>query len=96
MLLMVSLHTHSADSVAEQTCVECLHHVHHHGHLSSSAAQISHCVLCQLTTVPFCPAATLVLHCLVGVSILRRYECIASAVIARQDVYAGRAPPVLL
>lgn len=96
MLLMVSLHTHSYGSVAEETCAECLHHVHHQGHFSSSASQIDHCVLCQLATVSFCAAATLSLCLFTSLFILRRYECLAAVVSIRQRVYAGRAPPVLL
>lgn len=96
MLLMVSLHTHADSSVAEDTCVECLHHVHHQGHLSSAGAHIEQCVLCQLATVPFCAAATLVLSIFVTEHTLRRYECPASEACAMLRVYVGRAPPVLL
>lgn len=96
MLLMVSLHTHAGSSLAEETCVECLHHVHHPGHLSSTSAQIGHCVLCQLATVPFCAAATLVLSIFVAERTLRRYECLTSMVCTLPRAYAGRAPPVLL
>lgn len=96
MLLMESFHSHPADSVSAETCAECLHHIPHQGHLSSSATFAGPCLLCHMATVPFCPEAELSLGIFISFFILRFHENHARATRARQRVYSGRAPPVLL
>lgn len=59
MLLMSSLHHHNA--VTEHVCYECLHHIHHAGHLSGASSSIDNCVLCQFQGLPFVAASAVVL-----------------------------------
>ena len=56
MLLLSALHIHTEETSADDSCIECMHHVRH-SHLTSGNFCIGQCVLCQFQTLPFIIAA---------------------------------------
>lgn len=65
MTVMVSLHCHCGIVSTTDVCVQCVNHQPHAGHLSSGQQCVDNCVLCQFHSLPYVPASTVVLPCLV-------------------------------
>ena len=93
MLLLSSLHTHNELQDVTAICKQCLHHPHH-SHFDASSFQVSHCVLCQFTVIPFVVAAAI----RIGLVAFSRKACL---VVSLQEVvpvvpfrWNGRAPPI--
>src|SRR5574344_2447977 len=62
MLLTTILHRHYAEPGQDHSvCIECLHHIHHSGHLTGEHTQIDKCLLCQLCALPYLQATAIVL-----------------------------------
>ncbi|MDO4162851.1 MAG: hypothetical protein Q4D56_00485 [Bacteroides sp.] len=53
MLLVVSLHHHEDHHAQEVTCLDCVHHVPHAGHLTNAQDAFHDCVLCQWYGQPY-------------------------------------------
>jgi hypothetical protein len=92
MLILSSLHVHYQDTLAEQDCMECVHH-HCNGHLTQLATSMHQCVLCQFLTLPFLAvvvAAFVIINrvCKVAVDARRRH-----VVMACLGIVGLRAPP---
>ena len=60
MLVMASVHVHTAYEETAVSCPDCVHHVHHDGHLSSTMLSIDHCVLCHFLAFNYLQAAQFV------------------------------------
>jgi len=92
MLLLSSLHTHGVSQDMAAACKECIHHPHH-SHFDASSFQVSHCVLCQFTVIPFVVAATISL----GLVVFSWKACLGVSLQAAVSVtvfrWSGRAPP---
>jgi len=96
MLMMSSLHHHNAPGALQTVCPQCLHHIHHSGHLAAEQAGIDNCVLCQFQSLPFVAAVVIELGLVV-----RRFCCpLILSESACLSVYSGipatRAPPYIL
>lgn len=95
MMALSALHVHQASVSAATDCEECAHNVHHSGHFTTAAVGIHDCVLCQFFSLPFIPAAVIVIAVPLCLTITAR----------RQDTYAvchvagsqqsPRAPPYI-
>lgn len=97
MMIAVSLHHHgeAEGAVVAASCQDCVHHVHHDGHLYSLQHSMHDCVLCQLQSMPYLSAAVLVLAAVyVHHYIIRKSAC-ARCCWRANDVGLGRAPPYL-
>lgn len=53
MLIVLSFHIHEGQASSACTCVDCVNHLPHTGHLSLNTDYSHDCVLCQFTTLPF-------------------------------------------
>ena len=96
MLIAVSLHCHHDDAMAEDACVECVHHVPHDGHLSSQSLSVDECLLCQLGVIPYLlPSLTIV-----NVLQIMRKTVFATATVSilkrETSCISLRAPPAFL
>ena len=60
MLIMASVHVHTPYEETAVSCYDCVHHVHHDGHLSSSTLSLDHCVLCHFLAFNYLQAAPFV------------------------------------
>lgn len=94
MLLLSSLHVHTAAPVMVGTCVDCVNHMPHAGHISLNTLDVHDCVLCQFTSLPFIVTVAVV----TAVAILT-YAVVPSQQLANLLSVAGsplipRAPPV--
>jgi hypothetical protein len=96
MLMMSSLHHHSAPGALQTVCLECLHHIHHSGHLTTEQAGIDNCVLCHFQSLPFIAAVVVEL----GLIVRKFYSPLILSESAYQSDYSGipttRAPPYIL
>lgn len=93
MIVLTSLHTHSVQLDADNTCVQCEHHLPHAGHLSAQSAVWHDCVVCQMVSLPFLLPATVVFFALslsAPVSFAVRPFLMPAAVV---DSRSARAPP---
>ena len=54
-MLVSSLHHHGIESTMVD-CADCLHHVHHPGHLQALTISLDDCVLCQFLSLLYVPA----------------------------------------
>ena len=92
MLLLSSLHTHNELQDVTAICKQCLHHPHH-SHFDASSFQVSHCVLCQFTVIPFVVAAAI----RIGEVFLSRKSSLttSSQMVVAFTFFrrSGRAPP---
>ena len=66
MMAFAALHVHDDNSDPESTCVECVNHQAHPGHLSNANGHLHDCVLCQLLHVSLLVASFIILHLLVS------------------------------
>lgn len=60
LLLAASLHNHSGGA-AEVTCVDCVNHAPHAGHLSNVNIHFGNCLLCQFSTLPYIAAVVIIM-----------------------------------
>lgn len=95
MLMALTFHHHDEAQTLSpvSVCQDCIHHVHHDGHLYAFQHGVHDCVLCQLHNTPYI-AATFILLPAVAVAyrIVRLYyhkECIKQP----DNVISARAPP---
>ena len=95
MLLLSVLHVHDGVYADGDSCMECVNHLPHAGHLSINANHHDDCVLCQFMSLSFVEAVTAVLtpapahHDVVFT--LRHQQLLAA--VGRISV--PRAPPVI-
>lgn len=93
MVLLSSLHLHKEVAATGGECYQCAHHQPHSGHLSAASFAVHDCLLCQMLTVPFVPAAV----CVAIVLAVPAFALPAMAGIALQRGVVGscqgRAPP---
>ena len=68
MLMGVSLHHHEHQASVEETCADCLHHVHHAGHLTAQTVDFHECVLCLLHSLPYLMPS--ILHLAIAICII--------------------------
>ena len=94
LLLLTMLHVHRGAVYVEDACYQCVHHEPHAGHITAQTFHLHDCVLCQLTTLQYVPAAVIgiafVLRLCLG-SVLWPSQRVPVAAIARQST---RAPPL--
>lgn len=96
MVLMSSLHHHESKDSMEVFCYECLHHIHHAGHLTTEQASVDHCVLCHFLSLTFFAAAALVLGILVQpVSMVHPFP-VSIRILEHAGKPSTRAPPFVL
>ena len=96
MLLLASLHRHESPvTVQDTSCYDCVHHVHHNGHLSANPQHAYSCVLCSFLTLPYLtpPAVAVLSPCSAHYAFVPRYS---SRIAVRPQLHKpGRAPPVV-
>lgn len=63
MLVAISFHHHEEveDDVVASYCQDCLHHVHHSGHIASTHSFTHDCLLCQLHSTSYLVPTLIVL-----------------------------------
>lgn len=95
MMIAVTLHRHgeAVDADTSFYCQNCAQHVHHAGHIMTLQNSFHDCVLCQLQTVSYLSAETVVLSsvvvscCVVIVLLCSKYRQVSDT------VKSLRAPP---
>ncbi|MBR7017994.1 MAG: hypothetical protein IKH99_04000 [Prevotella sp.] len=93
MLIATSLHRHQTDAMEGDSCVECIHHVPHGGHLTSHTISVDDCLLCQFSGLPYLLPTLLGFTCY---SFIRKVSCriVMGTIVARQaPCIMLRAPP---
>lgn len=96
MQISVSLHHHQLHTSVEETCADCLHHVHHAGHLTTQTVDFHECVLCQLHSLPYLVAS--VLHLAVAICIIHTVYVVSSEKCRNRasGLHSPRSPPYSL
>ena len=98
MLLAVTFHHHgeAQRTHADFYCDDCVHHVHHDGHLIALQNTMHDCVLCQLQSTPYL-APSLVVWVAIAVLHLSPRRAFCSPCLCRaKGVKSTRAPPYSL
>lgn len=94
ILIVSSLHVHTASTTSSLTeCADCVHH-NCHGHLSQMVSWSHECVLCQFLTLTFVATDAIILVFVknkVGGCIVTRCRNIC---VAHSGIVGLRAPPV--
>ncbi len=96
MQICVSLHHHELHTSVEETCADCLYHVHHAGHLTAHTVDFHECVLCQLHSLPYLMAS--VLHLAVAICIMHTVYVVSSEKCRNRisGLRSPRSPPYSL
>ena len=94
MLLLSSLHVHTATPVAVGTCVDCVNHMPHAGHISLNTLDVHDCVLCQFTSLPFIVAVAVVAAVAAWAYAVVTSLPLARLLSAADSPLIPRAPPV--
>ncbi|MBO4451677.1 MAG: hypothetical protein J5770_04585 [Bacteroidaceae bacterium] len=94
MLLLSGVHRHEVVDHVAIDCVECAHHVHHHGHLSASDNYLDDCLLCQFFHFVYMVAAITALIPFANFSQIRR--CVLKSRTEQRPplVLYTRGPPL--
>ena len=87
-----ALHIHQPAAVTID-CVDCDHHVQHHGHMTATAASMHDCVLCQFLSLPFIPATILAIVFSVNPIQKGRFCLCAEAAQTEPSHLCTRGPP---
>ena len=96
MLVMVSFHHHNnkvEEYAVVSCCQDCLHHVHHSGHITSSQTLTHDCLLCQFQNTSYLVP---VVAMLVTVAVVKRLTVLVHCPKVRLrnvSVRSTRAPP---
>lgn len=94
MMVIASLHIHAYESSAVGECEQCLHHIHHGGHLNAYSNSINDCVLCQFASLPYI-ASTAILFTTIAIASRIVYANSADSLhIGVCNVLSTRAPPI--
>lgn len=93
MTIAVALHTHEGGSENGSACQECLHHIHHPSHLGAPTPDISHCMLCQLHSLPFTIPTVVEWTAWTPVLVSAIAVLLLQIVSKRQNAQTTRAPP---
>ncbi len=96
MLLLASVHEHGQVADASMDCYQCLHHIHHGGHLTTEAFSMANCLLCQLLSTPFEPSSAVVVPAMAALLVAVVATVVAAVVAGRRGTACLRAPPVCL
>ena len=94
VLLLSITHTHGAIDSQAAECQQCLQHVHH-THFGATDHCIDNCVLCQMISMAFVPAAALVLTVLSTFLSKNESAATVSPCAGIHLLYSGRSPPRL-
>ena len=95
MVLLSSLHIHTAAESAAAECAECVDH-QCHGHLTALASPVHACVLCQFLSLPMVVATAAVAVLLinhVGQRLFARSE--AELLLTPAGAVVTRGPPAV-
>ena len=87
-------HVHDDVSTTEASCLDCVNHQAHAGHLTNSTGHLHDCVLCQLLQVTFLATESILLY-----HVLFHYRLRVPRLIEAGSIYDGsnlnsRAPPM--
>ncbi|MBR7124996.1 MAG: hypothetical protein IKC86_00100 [Prevotella sp.] len=93
MLLLSSLHVHTAQSDDAGQCAECVRH-QCHGHLTLSKVTAGDCVLCQFLMLTLVAAATIAFVCCQLHTRFSGTSRCPAALTAQRGFVGLRAPPV--
>ena len=88
-----ALHIHQPAAAAAIDCVDCEHHVQHHGHLTASTASMHDCVLCQFLSLPFIPATILAIVFSVSFTQKGRFYLCPETAQKEPSLLCTRGPP---
>lgn len=94
LLVATSVHVHRSSSAwIEDSCLECVNHLPHNGHLTSAAQLMHDCVLCQLHAAVY--IAPLALSLLLSLGFCCQKERLADTRLVQQErgIRLSRAPP---
>ena len=93
MLALSALHIHEEAAAGSETCVECVNHQPHAGHLTSTTQTLTDCVLCQFFSFQYLEAAVVTLVVVACLTILTRSTAIVHYPSRPQNLHSSRAPP---
>lgn len=94
MLIAVTFHHHSgAEEASTVSCYDCVHHIHHDGHLTAQQSFTHECVLCQLHSLPYVIPS--IIHIASFIAIVHVvFAIICPFIKTRQgNIISTRAPP---
>ena len=93
MLLLSALHIHEDAAAGNDTCVECVNHQPHNGHLTATTQTLTDCVLCQFFSFQYLEAAVVTLAVAACLIILTRPTATVLCPSRPQNLHSSRAPP---
>ena len=93
MLLLSALHIHEDAAGGNDTCVECVNHQPHNGHLTATTQTLTDCVLCQFFSFQYLEATVVTLAVAACLIILTRPTATVLCPSRPQNLHSSRAPP---
>lgn len=96
MLLLSGVHRHEVVISTATDCVDCAHHVHHSGYVTTLADHMDDCLLCQFLHLVYTAAAIIVLVPLVVLAQNRRFFLNSRITQMEPSVLYIRGPPYML
>jgi len=96
MMVATSLHVHDVAALSVAECEQCLHHVHHDGHIGTYAENIHDCVLCQFANLPFIAATAVLFTVTFAYGRVEYASFCANVRVGVFNVKSVCAPPVAL
>ena len=93
MLMLSALHIHEDAAAGNDTCVECVNHQPHNGHLTATTQTLTDCVLCQFFSLQYLETAVATLAAPVCLAFLTCRTNTVSCPTRPQTHHSSRAPP---
>jgi hypothetical protein len=93
MVMLTSVHRHSAASRHNDVCELCVAHVHHAGHLQQHSAGTTECLLCQLGALPFVVPSNIIFSAFISILFVGIFAPCSRLAKLRANAQSTRAPP---
>lgn len=98
MMIAITFHHHSAaeGAAAMSYCYDCVHHIHHDGHLTADQSFAHDCVICQLHSLPYVvPTIANIAAFIAMANVVFVMSC-PFVKTRKTDIHYTRAPPAFL
>lgn len=98
MMIAITFHHHSAaeGTAAMSYCYDCVHHIHHDGHLTADQNFAHDCVICQLHSLPYVvPTIANIAAFIAMANVVFVMSC-PFVKTRKTDIHYTRAPPAFL
>ena len=98
LLTVVTFHHHSeaGNENVVASCYDCIHHIHHDGHFTTTNTFTSNCALCQLQSLPYVTPNIIRIATFIAITHVAFAVFILFAESRKSDINSTRAPPAFV